>query len=169
MLIITPLEDLDKVLDEHRGAHVCGLLSPDMDHPALDIPEERRLKLSFHDLARPRAGFIPASENDVRALVDFAHAWRADGSGPLVIHCWAGISRSPAAAFIVRCALEPRRDEMDLAHALRALSPLATPNPLLVALADRMLGRNGRMIAAIAAMGRGQEAFLGKIFVWPES
>ncbi len=166
MLIITPLDNLGKVLKAHRGAHVCGLLSPGMPHPDLEIPEERRLKLSFHDLARPRAGFIPASEDDIRALVAFAHAWRADGSGPLVLHCWAGISRSPAAAFIVRCALEPRRDESALAQALRALSPTATPNPLLVELADRMLGRGGRMIAAIAAIGRGQEAFLGKAFVW---
>ncbi len=166
MLIITPLEDLGKVLDEHHSAHVCGLLSPQMPHPDLDIPAERRLKLSFHDLARPRAGFIPASEDDVRALVDFAHAWRVDGSGPLVLHCWAGISRSPAAAFIVRCALEPQCDEMELAHTLRTVAPFATPNPLLVELADRTLERGGRMIAAIAAIGRGREAFLGEPFTW---
>ena len=58
----------------------------------------------------------------------------------MVIHCFAGVSRSTAAAFIAACALAPKRDEFDVARALRAASPTATPNARLVALADRALG-----------------------------
>ena len=38
---------------------------------------------------------------------------------PLVIHCYAGVSRSPAAAYVAACALAPHRCEMELAQALR--------------------------------------------------
>jgi predicted protein tyrosine phosphatase len=71
------------------------------------------------------------------------------------VHCWAGISRSTAGAFITACALNPQRDEMKLARAIRDASPTATPNARLIALADRILDRNGRMVAAIEAIGRG--------------
>ena len=72
--------------------------------------------------------------------------------------------RSTAAAFIAACALDPSRHEASIADALRAASPSATPNPRLVAVADAMLGREGRMIAAIQAIGRGAEAFEGTPF-----
>ncbi len=82
----------------------------------------------------------------------------------MVIHCWAGISRSTAAAFISVCALRPERNEATVAKALREASPSATPNARLVAVADAMLGRKGRMIEAIAAIGRGADAYEGTPF-----
>jgi predicted protein tyrosine phosphatase len=98
----------------------------------------------------------------VRALLDFVGAW--DRTEPLLIHCYAGVSRSTAAAFIAACALAPARDEGEIARALRAASPTATPNARLIALADAALGRGGRMTDAVAAIGRGVECFEGKPF-----
>jgi predicted protein tyrosine phosphatase len=104
---------------------------------------------------------LPAEEHVARVL-DFVRRWPQET--PLVIHCYAGISRSTAAAYIAACALAPERDEDAIADALRAASPSATPNPLFVAIADRMLGRDGRMVAAIARIGRGADAFEGTPF-----
>ncbi len=70
----------------------------------------------------------------------------------------------PAARLHRRLRLAPERDEAEIAAALRAASPSATPNPRLVAIADGLLGRSGRMVAAIAAIGRGAEAFEGVPF-----
>lgn len=84
---------------------------------------------------------------------------------PLVFHCWAGISRSTAAAYIAACALAPERDEANLALALRQASPSATPNARFVALADDILGRRGRMVDAIRGIGRGAEAMEGTPFM----
>ena len=84
-----------------------------------------------------------------------------------MIHCWAGISRSTAGGYIAACALMPHLDEAFLARELRQRSPSATPNGRLVALADGILGREGRMIAAIKAIGRGRDAFEGAPFVLP--
>ena len=81
-----------------------------------------------------------------------------------MIHCWAGVSRSTAAGFIAACALRPYRDENEIAREVRANSPTATPNARLVAIADAMLGRNGRMVAAIEKIGQGHLCFEGTPF-----
>jgi predicted protein tyrosine phosphatase len=81
-----------------------------------------------------------------------------------VIHCFAGVSRSTAAAYVAACALKPDGDEFAIAKALRAASPTASPNSRLVALADDALGRRGRMSEAIAAIGRGEACFEGTPF-----
>jgi predicted protein tyrosine phosphatase len=106
-------------------------------------------------------GYQAPTADDVARLLAFARAW--DGMRPMLVHCWAGVSRSTAAAYVVACA---RSDgsEMELARALRHASPGATPNPLIVAHADALLGRSGRMVAAIAEIGRGAEVSLGAPF-----
>ena len=82
-----------------------------------------------------------------------------------MFHCWAGISRSTAAAYIAACALAPDRDEAALALVAAGGLPSATPNARLVALADDLLGRQGRMVDAIRAIGRGCEAMEGTPFM----
>ena len=110
----------------------------------------------------PQDGHILPGEDHVGSLLAFAAP--GTSSARCVIHCWAGISRSTAAAFITLCSLRPERDEAALALALREASPSATPNARLVAVADDILGRNGRMVDAIAAIGRGADAFEGTPF-----
>ena len=73
----------------------------------------------------------------------------------MVIHCYAGISRSTAAAFVAVCVLNPAGTEAAIARALRRASPTATPNIRIVALADDVLGRRGHMVEAITAIGQG--------------
>lgn len=126
------------------------------------IAAERHLVLSFSDIDVPLEGHVMPDEGHVRALLSFVRAW--DRERPLVMHCWAGISRSTAAAFVAACALRPDEDEAAIARELRAASPSATPNRRFVALGDGLLRRDGRMIAAAAAIGRGAEAFEGRPF-----
>jgi predicted protein tyrosine phosphatase len=82
----------------------------------------------------------------------------------MLIHCYAGVSRSTASAFIAACKLSPHREEAEIARVLRQASPTATPNLRFVALADERLGRGGRMVSAIEAIGRGQECMEGVPF-----
>ncbi|MEL6212295.1 MAG: hypothetical protein AAFQ96_01765, partial [Pseudomonadota bacterium] len=60
-----------------------------------------------------------------------------------------GVSRSTAAAFIIMCILQPEIPESELAQRLREAAPHADPCPLIIAYADDMLGRDGRMQDAI--------------------
>jgi predicted protein tyrosine phosphatase len=126
------------------------------------IAPERHLYIGIADILEEAPDHVLPADAHVRELLDFVGAW--DRAAPLLIHCFAGVSRSTAAAFISVCALAPRRDEGEIALALRAASRTATPNARLVALADALLGRAGRMTRAIDDIGRGEDCFEGVPF-----
>jgi predicted protein tyrosine phosphatase len=120
------------------------------------IASDRHLRLAMHDIVEARAEqVLPAAEHVVQ-LLDFIYSW--DRREPMLIHCYAGISRSTAAAFITLCALNPDTPEELLALNLRRSSDSARPNRLFVALADKALRRNGRMTAAVSGMGQSNVA-----------
>ncbi len=126
------------------------------------IAPEHHLYIAMSDIVEPAVGQIVPGKRHVRTLLEFVRDWnRAE---PMLIHCFAGVSRSTAAAFIAACALNPSRSEAEIARAIRVASPTATPNARLVALGDAILERNGRMSAAIEAIGRGDECFEGVPF-----
>jgi predicted protein tyrosine phosphatase len=127
------------------------------------IAANNHLSISVNDIVEPREGYVLASPEHMEQLLSFIRAW--DRKAPLLFHCWAGISRSTAAAYIAACALAPERYEAELAHALRIAAPSATPNARFVALADDLLNRQGRMVEAIRAIGRGTEAMEGTPFM----
>lgn len=166
---VTPLSRLSETLRRSRANYLISMASPasaDRDgafgQDDAACRPEHVLRLVFHDIAEERPGLVAAAAADVTALTDFARGW--SGRGALAINCYAGISRSPAAAFIVAAALRPDRDEAELARTLRLSAPSATPNMRLITLADALLGRDGRMIAAIRAIGRGADAYEGEPF-----
>jgi predicted protein tyrosine phosphatase len=129
-----------------------------------EVPPEQHLKLDFSDIIRPEPGETMASEAHVQSILEFARDW--DRLEPMVVHCYAGVSRSTASAFIIACTLRPDVSETIWAMRLRAQSPTATPNLHLVRLADEVLGRGGRMVRAIEAIGRGEDCFEGVPFTF---
>jgi len=163
MIFVCPLSKVDETVSRAGAERLVSLLTAgtEMVRPAAIAPENH-LFLAMNDIVEAQTGMTMPGEAHVRQLLDFAAGW--DRARPLVIHCFAGISRSTASAYIVASALAPQRDEVELARELRWLSPSATPNPRLVAVADALLGREGRMIAAIKGIGRGAEAFEGTPF-----
>ena len=163
-LIVCPLSDVPDICSAHRPSHLLTLLSPGSETPVVpeDVAPDRRLWLAVNDIAEHRDGLVAPHAGLVEELLAFSADWRRDRA--FVIHCWAGISRSTAAAFTVACQHFPDLPEARIAQALRQASPVATPNRLIVALADRALDRQGRMIAAIDAIGRGEEAMMGSPF-----
>lgn len=129
------------------------------------IKPARHLRLIMNDISEPQPGLVPPNDSHVQDLIDFVLDW--DRRLPMLIHCWAGISRSTAAAFITMCALNPDTDEKHLAQTLRAASPTATPNTRLVLLADGLLKRDGRMSYAVEGIGRGETTMEGTPFQLP--
>ena len=113
--------------------------------------------------SRLPTGWCCPGRRQVASILDFARRW--DGKTPLVVNCYAGISRSTATAFMIIAGLRPERDEAEIAMTLRRFSPSATPNLRLVSIADELLGRDGRMIKAVMSIGRGADAFEGTPFV----
>ena len=162
-LHVCSLSRLSETIDATGAGHLVTLINvgTPFERPKL-IDTNRHLLLHLSDIAVPMEGHVPPDDMHVRSLLDFVHRW--DRKKPLLIHCYAGISRSTAAAYVAACALLPDRDERQIAQSLRAASVTATPNRLLVEIADRLLGRDGRMVTAIAEIGRGSEAFQGEPF-----
>jgi predicted protein tyrosine phosphatase len=80
-----------------------------------------------------------------------------------------GVSRSPAAALIAALAVHPEEDDVVLARRLRSASRYATPNTRLIMIADEVLGRKGRLVDAVKAIGRGANADGNAPFVLPLS
>jgi predicted protein tyrosine phosphatase len=167
MIVVTPLQHLEATVARHRPSHVLTLLSPGHEDSAQPGPLfEQHLQLYFHDIAEAKPGLIAPDRESVGAILDFARNWT--GARPLLVHCWAGISRSSAAAFMIACARNPGH-ESHIADDLRRHAPFATPNCLMVALADDLLQRAGRMVEAIERIGRGADAFQGTPYELPAS
>jgi predicted protein tyrosine phosphatase len=163
MIHVCSLARLHATVEETGARHIVTLINaqtPVLRPPG--IAAENHLFLGMNDITCAVDGFTAPCEEHVEQLLDFVGRW--DRGAPLVVHCFAGISRSTAAAYVAACALNPRRDERAIAYELRRASPIATPNALIVELADRKLGRRGRMASSIAAIGRGIDAAEGVPF-----
>jgi predicted protein tyrosine phosphatase len=153
MIHVCSLSRLHETVEETGARHVVSLLGDEAIERPVAIVPENHLWLRLHDISAPLDGYIVPGEQHVADLLNFVRGW--DRRAPLVMHCYAGISRSTASAFASVCALSPHRDERSIAQALRLASPTATPNIRIVSLADRLLGRAGRMTSAIETIGRG--------------
>jgi predicted protein tyrosine phosphatase len=157
---VCSLARIDAAVEETGARSMVTLLQAGtaMVRPS-PINLDRHLFLALSDIIEPIDGHILPDAEHVQRLLDFAKTW--DRVAPLLIHCFAGVSRSTAAAFISACALNPQRQEVEIARAIRSASPTATPNARLVALADAILNRGGRMNEAIALIGRGESCTEG--------
>jgi len=153
-IIVCPLSRVPDIARQHRPSHVVSLLDPGTAFPSLaGFGDERHLRVPIHDIEMEMDGFDALCDRRMRTILDFVTGWERDE--PILIHCYAGLSRSTATAFITACAHNPGFDEEEIALALREASPFASPNRRFVALADAELGRGGRMTRAIENIGRG--------------
>lgn len=163
MIHVCPLSKIEATVKATGARHLLSVinLGTEVPRPAAILPEDH-LFVGINDITVPQEGLIHPAAEHVEGILSFVRRWPREA--PLVVHCYAGISRSTASAFIAACALNPDADEMEIARRLRVASPSATPNALLVSLADSALRRGGRMNAAIAAIGSGRMAFEGDPF-----
>lgn len=163
MIHVCSLARLYATVEETRARHIVTLLrlTDRVTRPS-HIAAENHLVLAVDDIVDPLEGYTAPAEEHVRRLIDFAGNW--DRAAPMVVHCFAGISRSTAGAFVTACVLNPQRDELEIAQAIRSASRTAQPNARIVGIADRLLKRGGRMVGAVEAIGPGAPAAEGQPF-----
>lgn len=164
MIHVCSLARMHEVVETTGSRHVVTLIrdvSRIVRPPS--ISAENHLILNIDDIEEEYEGMIAPEADHVGELLEFVQRW--DRANPIVVHCFAGISRSTAAAFITACALSPKRNELAIARAIRAASPTASPNPRIVGFGDRLLKRQGRMLEAVRAIGRGEFAEEAEPFV----
>lgn len=150
-LQICGVGDLSAVLKRFRPTHVISIIDPNDDPQHFPEPITA-LHLSFLDLhtplglvgrrlaARGGEGFPTIDHAD--AILQFGR--QLPPAAKVLVHCWAGHSRSPAAAFLLAAQCMPG-NEMDALKVVMAIRPEADPNAMIVQFGDRLLGAKGRM------------------------
>ncbi|UTP37999.1 hypothetical protein M9M90_12215 [Phenylobacterium sp. LH3H17] len=164
-LIVCGLAEVPAIIAARRPSHMITLLDP---ASMIETPAgfaDRHLRLGVNDIAEPMEGMVLPHEGLVADLLAFGRTW--DESAPMIVHCWAGISRSSASAFVLACERNPDVPERTIALAMRRAARHAYPNRRIVAIADDMLSRRGRMVDAVEAMGDYEYAGIGRPFDFP--
>ncbi len=155
-------------LGSHAGrgvTHVLSIVDPGReDHPAFGrYGSHSRLTLRFHDDIEPGDGVVLPERSDVEAILAwgreaFLPGAEAPGAGHLLVHCHMGISRSTAAMTMLLAQAHPDEDEAAIVERVRAIRPIAWPNLRMIGFADALLGRSGRLAAAVTPLYAGNLA-----------
>ena len=163
MIHVCSLAHLPGTVQATGASHVITVMADvaQVKRPS-SILQDNHLVISMDDIIEEAEGFTAPAVDHVERVLSFGRSWNR--AAPMVIHCYAGISRSTASAFAVVCALNPNRSESQIARQIRSVSAFAHPNRLIVSHADRLLGREGRMLRALDDMGPGNLTVEGRPF-----
>jgi len=149
-LLISSYAAIADTIRRHQPSHMLTLMDEHVETPPAILPE-RHFRIRVHDIVEPAEGAIAPAAAHIEDVLTFARTWTREA--PFLVHCWAGISRSTAAAYILLCDIRGPGHEAQIARELREQAPHAQPNRLMIRHADQILGREGRMVAAVEAMG----------------
>ena len=139
-LAICGLHDVHETVDESEATHLLSMLDHGTPMPAhADISGGRHLQMFFSD-TDDRADSAAPSLEDMHEIHDWAIAVPLEAR--LVVHCYMGISRSTA---VTLGLLARHLPPLDAARRLLAIRPQATPNRLIVAHWDEILGMQGAL------------------------
>ena len=123
MIHVCSLARLHATVDETGAKHIVTLLrQTDRVTRPSHIAAENHLVLAVDDIAMPMGGYTVPAQEHVERLIGFVGGW--DRAAPMVVHCFAGISRSTAGAYVAACALNPEHAlaHWQLSEVLRVLS-----------------------------------------------
>ena len=158
-IVARSLADAKRELPKLDGDDaVVSIGSPNTTVPeGFDPSNPLHLRLQFDDVTTDTPVFgrdqiHPPRRDHIQHLLDQADELL--DAGLVYCHCAAGISRSTAAAFILHCVHREPGDERDAMKAVLTDNPFASPNRLMVELADDLLDRGGDMIDAIETVQR---------------
>ena len=159
-LTICGLDELCSFQDA-AVTHVLSILDPNYPDPGdfAAYGPHKRLTLRFDDIIDPTPGMAMPERRHVEQLLDFGVGLAGEGGDPLchlLVHCHAGISRSTASMATLLAEARPSMDEDAIFAHLRDIRPQAWPNSVMLGFADDLLGRRGRLVAALKRHYRDQ-------------
>lgn len=114
----------------------------------VNVPAGNRKVIYFHDTTDEIA--TAPQKHHIEDIIYWFNQIK-DEAENLIVHCFAGISRSTATTFIFHCLLLGAGQEKEALTALlkSAIFGGARPNSRIVRLADEILDRRGNMINVI--------------------
>jgi predicted protein tyrosine phosphatase len=122
MLHICSLAALPETVRTTGASHVLTVMAnvDQVQRPA-SVLEANHLKVSMDDITEQMDGFVAPSDLHIETVLNFVRGW--DRSAPMVVHCYAGISRSTASAFAAACMATRSRSPGKFAPVPRSLLP----------------------------------------------
>ncbi len=139
-------------LHEFAGdvTHILGILDPGTPAPDgyVHHPKALRDEFRFYDIVTDETGRSKPTEADVAAILKVGEKLAAQPVQHLLVHCYAGVSRSTASAVTLMAQRNPGR-VADIFAALGDIRPKAWPNSVIIDHADRMLGLGGTLVEAL--------------------
>ncbi len=109
-------------------------------------PHPSHLILAFHDLDAPSLGRRLVDRHQVEQALQFA---RLHAGKRIMIHCHAGISRSPSILLAILADRMGSGNEQEAMDTTLSIAPQAAPNRLIVKITDDILGCDGRLVDVV--------------------
>ena len=163
MIVVSGYWELEETLERYRPVYLVSLMdNADAVPTPTYINANNHLRLGFHDVEWKIPGISP-SMADIEKIIELALRWNGS-SNPILVHCVAGESRSPAAALIIASIRQPNNEAKLTAH-LKQQAPYCHPNRLMIELADQALFLGGKLIEAVANMGEPDDEAMPQPFV----
>ena len=143
---------------ERGYTHMVSIGDSDDFFEGLRLPEiapANHLCLRFTDTEDASHPDAPKS-TAISPLFDWLSGKRIGG---LLVHCAAGISRSPAIALLAACHLDSETDPLEHMGSVAKASECSYiwPNRLVVVLGDSLLKRGGAVVRALEEWRRSQD------------
>ena len=148
---ICGLDEIAAFVDEDVS-HVVSILDPDYPEPSdfARFPDHDRVTFRFDDIITDVPTMQAPTVEDVRRILAVGETVAGDSARHLLVHCHAGVSRSTAAVAVLLSQANPGREGEIFDH-IYTIRQKSWPNSLMVRLGDEILGRDGRLVEALAA------------------
>lgn len=132
-------------------SHIVSILDPEDVAPTqLSAFDARTLcVMRFHDIIESNEHLVVPNSDHIQKLLAFGLTIDFSVMPHILVHCFAGLSRSTAAALLLIAQSEPNLTADQLTDQLQLLAPDAWPNPRMVRIGDSLLGRNGTLLSAV--------------------
>jgi predicted protein tyrosine phosphatase len=158
---------IDRVLSvmperEFRDDPASPLRKPKLSVPVTrievdDLENDGPWDAETHAFIAERGLTLPNADHVAAILAAGAEALRDAAEGKsvrMLVHCSAGLSRSPAAALLILALEDGAGEEERSVERLAEIDPECLPNDRIVRLGDEVLGRDGRLREACATRFR---------------
>jgi predicted protein tyrosine phosphatase len=134
--------------------YIVSILNPESPEPVAlrAFARHERCTLRFHDIIEDSDLLVAPQAHHINELLEFG---RSLGGGPdrrLLVHCFAGMCRSTAAALVLIAQSDLASPPENAITRLLEIAPNAWPNARMVQLGDEALSYNGNLVRAVQVL-----------------
>ncbi len=141
-----------------RVTHVLSILDPDWPAPSAfaDYGAHQKLELRFDDIINEEPRLQAPQLSHVEALLKFGAGLEREPDAHLLVHCHMGISRSTSSTALLVAQAAPQMPPAEIFTELHKIRPQIWPNLRIIEMGDKLLNRNGTLLAALRELYRAQ-------------